>query len=332
MLTVMTRNLFIGADLGPAYRALRARDELERLPQVVAEIFNRTPPLGIVQRSNFAARAVGLADEIEAALPDLVGLQEAAAWRTRPTASADPLSDDHLELLESELARRGLQYERVAAVTNGDVELPSAAGGTVGLTDREAILARADGDVRRISNVRTGNFASSLPIRTVAGTTGFIRGWASVDADLQDGTVRFITTHLEVAASPVAAAVQLRQAGELLDGPAATSQPVVLVGDFNARPGTPTYERVRAAGFDDAWTRANPDGPAGFTCCQGLAAGSRGKTLRSRIDLIFTRGEIEAISAGVVGDQDRESAFGLRPSDHAGVVATVSRRRAGRRA
>jgi endonuclease/exonuclease/phosphatase family metal-dependent hydrolase len=234
MLTVMTRNLFVGADLTPAYLALRDRDGLARLPRVVAEIFNPTPPLGLVQRSDFAVRAVALADEIEAALPDLIGLQEAAAWRARE------LSEDYLERLEVELARRGLQYDRVAVATNGDVELPSAAGGTVGLTDREAILVRADGQVRDVSNVRTGNFANRLPIRMAGGTSEFIRGWASVDARLQDATVRFITTHLEVASSRVAAAVQRLQADELLDGPAATSQPVVLVGDFNARPGTPT--------------------------------------------------------------------------------------------
>jgi endonuclease/exonuclease/phosphatase family metal-dependent hydrolase len=325
MLTVMTRNLFVGADLTPAYLALRDRDGLARLPRVVAEIFNPTPPLGLVQRSDFAVRAVALADEIEAALPDLIGLQEAAAWRARE------LSEDYLERLEVELARRGLQYDRVAVATNGDVELPSAAGGTVGLTDREAILVRADGQVRDVSNVRTGNFANRLPIRMAGGTSEFIRGWASVDARLQDATVRFITTHLEVASSRVAAAVQRLQADELLDGPAATSQPVVLVGDFNARPGTPTYERVRAAGFDDAWTRANPDGPSGFTCCHALPLGSRPKALRSRIDLIFTRGEIEAITANVVGDHDRHPPAGLIPSDHAGVVATVGQvRRRGR--
>ena len=120
-------------------RRCAAPDGLATLPAVVAGIFNPGEPPGVVQRTDFASRAAGLADEIEATEPDLIGLQEAAQWRTDDTVAAD-----HLDLLEAELARRGLPYRRVAAAVNGDVALPSAAGFNVGLSDREAILARED--------------------------------------------------------------------------------------------------------------------------------------------------------------------------------------------
>ena len=313
----MTRNLFLGADLTLAYSALAAPGGPAELPAAVAGIFNPGEPPGVVQRTDFATRAVGLADEIEAARPDLIGLQEAALWRTDDTVAAD-----HLELLEAELARRGLRYRCVAAKVNGDVALPSAAGIVVGLSDREAILARDD-EAPALSNVQSGPFASLLPIETANGTFALARGWMSVDARLEGTAIRFISTHLEVAITPAAAAVQLAQAGELVDGPAATDLPVVLLGDFNARPDTPTYRALIAAGFDDAWTRANPDGPTGFTCCHAHPLDNPADRLRRRIDLILTRGGIAATEAFVVGDAPGDFRSGLWPSDHAGVVATL---------
>jgi endonuclease/exonuclease/phosphatase family metal-dependent hydrolase len=317
ILRVLTRNLFIGADLMPAYRALAAPDGLATLPAIVAQLFNPGEPPGVVQRTDFAARAAGLADEIEAAAPDLIGLQEAAQWRTD-----DTVASDHLDLLEAELARRGLRYRRVAAAVNGDVALPSAAGFNVGLRDREAILARDDEEVLT-ANVQTAAFVNTLPIVTPNGTFALARGWMSVDATVRGTQVRLISTHLEVSRPPAAAAAQLAQAGELLAGPADTSLPVVMLGDFNSRPDAPTYAALRAAGFDDAWTRANPSDDAGFTCCHRAGLADPADTLRSRIDLILTRGAITATEAFLVGHRPADMRAGLWPSDHAGVVATL---------
>src|SRR3954452_22329027 len=160
---VMTRNLFLGADLTPAHRALAAPDGPVDVPAAIAAIFNPGDPPGLVQRTDFATRAVALADEIEAARPDLIGLQEAALWRAGDAAW------DHLELLEAELARRGLRYRRAGVKVNGDVTLPSAAGFAVGLADREAILAR-DAPELEVSGVRAGDFDSTLPLPTAQGT------------------------------------------------------------------------------------------------------------------------------------------------------------------
>ena len=327
MLTVMTRNLFLGADLTPAYKALATPGGLAGLPAIVAAIFNPTVPLGVVQRTDFRARAIALADEIEATRPDLIGVQEAAAWRAQELSGpgAPAAGYDHLELLQAELGGRGLRYRVVAAVDNGDIALPSAAGYNVGLTDRGAILARDDGrgPVRELSNAQTGSFVNTLPVETAHGTFALARGWASVDARLRGGSVRFVTTHLEGASSPAAAGAQLLQAGELIEGPAQTSLAVVMLGDFNSRPGRATYESLLAAGFDDAWTRANPGAPVGLTCCHAVPLNDPADALRSRIDLILTRGSITARQAVVVGDKPGDFRDGLWPSDHAGVVAKL---------
>jgi endonuclease/exonuclease/phosphatase family metal-dependent hydrolase len=303
----MTRNLFLGADLTPAYRALAAPDGLAGLPAAVAAVFNPGEPPGVVQRTNFAARAVALAAEIEAAAPDVIGLQEAAVWRV-----GDEVAADHLALLEAELERRGLRYRRVAVHENGRVALPSAAGILVGLADREALLAREELDV---SNVQAGAFANTLTMDAAQGSFSLARGWIAADV----AGARCVTTHLEVASAPAAATVQRLQAQELVDGPAATELPVVLLGDFNARPERKTYAYLRHAGFEDAWLQANPDSPEGFTCCHRELLDNPADRLRARIDLILVRGLVAA-EAWVVGD----FTDGLWPSDHHGVVADIT--------
>lgn len=316
---VMTRNLFLGADLAGVHAALIEPGGLSRLPEVVAGIFNPSPPLGLVQRTRFSTRAVALADEVAAARPSLIGVQEAARWQIR---EADHMvaTDDHLSMLEAELVQRGLRYRRAVVIDNGHVELPSATGASVTLTNRAAILA-AEGVV--VTNACTDTFASTLPIETPLGTFELTRGWGSVDVQIAGATLRFVTTHLEVASSRAARRVQAGQASELVTGPARTELPVVIAGDFNARPGSPTYRKLRDQGFADAWTSANPDGPPGNTCCHTVGLNDPASQPKKRIDLILTRGPVVARTAFVVGADPADFKRGTWPSDHAGVVADL---------
>ncbi|HEX6714899.1 MAG TPA: hypothetical protein VF066_16025, partial [Thermoleophilaceae bacterium] len=72
--SVMTRNLYLGADLTPGVNA-----------ETIQELVNGAGVvLGEVDANNFPVRAEGLAQEILTNHPDLVGLQEVALWRTEP--------------------------------------------------------------------------------------------------------------------------------------------------------------------------------------------------------------------------------------------------------
>ena len=319
-LTVMTRNLYFGGSLDAALAA----ESILEIPGVVSATW------GAIQASNFPDRAKVLASEIAADEPHLVGLQE--VWMFRIQSPGDFLSGnpevatevelDFLALLEAELAALGQDYRVVATVENTDVEVPTATGDDIRLTDREVILAR--GDVE-IANGQGANFGLNLAL-PIGGPEGlpitFLRGWVSVDAAVGDQTVRFFSTHLERKA---AAAIQEIQAGELIQIAGSSPHPVIIVGDLNSAAdgsGTSSYGDIVAAGFADVWDTARP-GNSGFTCCHADDLQSAAEFDR-RIDHIFSTSGLAVADARIVGaDPDQRTPEGLWPSDHAGMVARL---------
>lgn len=283
------------------------------------------------QSRNFAERAQALAAEIEAAQPALVGLQEAVLVRTGALfdpAPAATVAFDYVQMLLDALQDRGLNYTVVAEIRGFDVELPSALGFDVRHTDREVILARTDmpSGQLSLSNVQTGHFATNCQIPTLAfGPLTVLRGWAAVDVWSRGTSFRFISTHLDGDCLPYTSAVQVAQAHELVNGPADTAMPTVIVGDVNASPVDPepsAYGDLILAGLADAWVAAGQG--SGFTCCQDDGLLNATSSLDTRIDVVLLRGDVAARAITVVGaSPDDRTTSGLWPSDHAGVVATL---------
>lgn len=317
-MTVMTQNLYLGADIDPVLNAPSPNEAPIRVAQAWSAIL----------ATRFPERAGALAGRIAAVRPHLVGIQEVALFRIRPPgdlgvgcpAPAREVAFDYLSALLSELKARGLAYRAVAVCAGVDVELPSATGDRIRMTDQNAILARADVET---SSPQTGNFALNLTA-SVGGPEGLpltlLRGWASVEATVSGRTLRFVNTHLEREAFP---AVQLAQTDELLKTLDGLTLPVVLVGDFNSASdggATPAYERLIGASFADAWGLRE----AGFTCCQESDLLNPTSRLNRRIDLILVRGGLSVADARIVGDDPADrTPSGLWPSDHAGVVARL---------
>jgi endonuclease/exonuclease/phosphatase family metal-dependent hydrolase len=312
----MTRNLYLGTDLKPIFAA----------PSQLALFAAVGAGWAQVQANDFPGRAGALADEIAAAKPDLVGLQEAALFRTDvpadgPATPAETVALDFLDLLVGALADRGLHYEVVSVFTGTDAELPAGVppARDVRLTDRVAVLARTDEKTAdlKLSNARTGTYAAELAVPTVAGPIAIPRGWVSVDVKIRGAEFRFVTTHLEAFSPPARNA----QAAELLGSPTATDLPVVLVGDMNSGPGADlgAYGILVGGGFQDAW-----NGGDGLTCCHAADLANPSPTLTKRIDLVLSKGGFETVSADVVGESSSDrTSNGLWPSDHAGVVTTL---------
>jgi endonuclease/exonuclease/phosphatase family metal-dependent hydrolase len=99
---------------------------------------------------------------------------------------------------------------------------------------------------------------------------------------------------------------------------------VVLAGDFNAdaeNPTDPTYQLLLSGGFIDAWEVANPNRP-GFTWPLFLVNPFEYVSAFQRLDLVLTRGAVEATHAQVVGESDVTPQRPM-PSDHAGVVVDL---------
>jgi endonuclease/exonuclease/phosphatase family metal-dependent hydrolase len=317
--TVMSRNLYIGANLDPLFGATT-------LPQLIGAA---TTVFLESQATRFPERAQAIADEVAATRPDVIGLQETVILRTDtpadgPATPATTVVNEYLDLLLAALEARGLHYEVAALVVNVDSELPTALGFDARATDRDVILVNADRRPKvKVTAAAGSNYAARLVVPTPAGALPFPRGWTSIDVKLGGERFRVVNTHLEVPGSPV----QVLQGQELLAGPAATTLPTLLIGDYNSRAdgtGTPTYGMLRAAGFDDAWSDVHPGDP-GLTCCWESHLLSPTPPFDERIDLVLHRGGFEALSADIVGDDpvaDRTPS-GLFHSDHAGVVATL---------
>jgi hypothetical protein len=313
-ITVMSRNLYLGASLTPLFAG-------GDILAAVRTVWNQ------VLDTDYPQRAEALADEIVEHAPLLVGLQEVTTYRTGPVFDPAPAQDvelDFLAILLDELAARGAPYRAIVSVDNFDGELPYFTGDPstsfdLRLTDRDVIIARADASTSQLQVLATdgGNFAAALELPIAGQLTPIVRGWVSADVRHRGQTFRFVNTHPE-AFSPVANAAQL---AELVAGPLDTTLPVVLVGDLNATPGSGSMAQVFAAGFKDTATTAASNDP-GPTCC--FFDDVTGGTLTQRIDYVLYRGAFQALAQHRVGHLESDkTAGGLYPSDHAGVVAEL---------
>ena len=333
--TVMTRNLYLGADLGPILAALASGNS-------AAIVGAATQTWSAVQATRPEERMGAIADEIVAADAAVVGLQEVTTWTTfaynpQTGAVSNPtVAYDFLDLLLDALEARGADYREVAGATAHNFSsppIPVLAGApfptrAVRLADRDVVIAR--GDVA-VSNARTGTYQNIVSFPFGGSVLPVARGWGSADVRVGKATFRFVNSHLEAFGIPGVDAEQVRvaQVGELLAAQSAIATqtgdlPIVYVGDYNSRaPDAPAYSRLLAGVGADAWVRNHP-GDVGNTCCLGATLTDPDNPLTSRIDLVLFSHDVKAPRAWIVGDDPADmTASGLWPSDHAGVLARL---------
>ena len=351
--TVMTRNIYLGADINrPVEAALTAEAQGKTPQEILVALGNATHlTRAIVDQTNFPVRAQLLAGEIDRTEPDLIGLQEVALWRSGPlqldrvgVPNATTVDYDFLQILLDDLAARGEQYTPVSIGNRADVEAPSFTGspfdGTIGtdardvrLTMRDVVLIHVEDGLTAIDS-GGAIYSHNLTIDILGATLNFDRGYQWVDVRAGATRFRFINTHLEAFSSDLA----LVQAKELLAN-APTAQATVFVCDCNSDPLNDSIKPIdhvphKAAydlitgtgGFTDEWLEFAPADEGWTSGLSELVNDPTAAGFDHRIDMIFgqtARGAALGVDGGQVTGTDvadRDPATGLWPSDHGGVV------------
>jgi endonuclease/exonuclease/phosphatase family metal-dependent hydrolase len=343
---VMTRNVYLGADLTSAIEA----KGVSAFVAATGEILRQ------VTANDFPVRAKGLAKEIIEKDPDLVGLQEVAEWRTGPPSletllggsepHAETVRYDYLTELLKELNKGKARYKAVVVNPEFDFEAPADENGVPGdgpnqlianaeingrLTMRDVILVKVGAGVK-VSNLRKGHFKSLYSVEISGAKVTVTRGWASLDATVRGSApFRFVDTHLEsFDPQTVVPSIRAQQAAELVapNGPATSDLPVVLVGDLNSdtktevQPGDGQAYRVLVkAGMRERSTY-KPLGCCLATALLPVADGGAVSQLDHKVDHIMTRDpkQVKEVNSSVTG---RSPQNGFWDSDHAGLFSTL---------
>jgi Endonuclease/Exonuclease/phosphatase family len=339
--TVMTRNVFLGADLGPALSATTLCGAIDGSGVIWNE----------VARTNFPERAVPLAREIATSEPDLVGLQEVALWRQQipsdlpPEFGGTPATEvryDFLALLMQELQALGAGYQVVAVQQEFDRELPvdadgsDATGGLCGadldgrLTMRDVILAKNGSSLIPTGETDAGHY-THLFVPVIGGVIPIpvTRGWVSTEVKLGGTSTRFrfINTHLEAFGDPT---IREAQAQELFapGGPLDTDQQVILVGDLNS--GTEARHNIHGAdqlAFLALQGFGMTDNGAVQSCCYSDLFDPT-QVFDHTVDHVLTKPGLVTKNAFITGNDPAErTPSALWPSDHGGVVSKLEFRK-----
>lgn len=246
-LTVMARNLYLGADVSAGL------DLLPDVPAAAQAMWEQ------VDATDFDVRVSSLAAEAERNRPDVIGLQEATVWscRTGISGLATPVYDFTERFLLA-TAAAGVPYvvaehEGVRAENPGfefpaipwttTVDDPDTFGplfdsdsADCGFATSDALLVRAD-LADSVVAAGTSEFDDRHAIVPVVFTVD--RGYAWADLAIAGTTVRVVSVHLESMWDEGEAPTSVKQATQLVDDLSTTTVPVVVLGDFNSDPRDP---------------------------------------------------------------------------------------------
>lgn len=265
--TVMTQNLYLGADVAVAL------DLLPDIPAAAQFLWSQ------VTATDFTARSVALAKQAAEAAPAVIGLQEATKWVcTVDAATAPKVVYDFTAQYLKAMAAIGHPYVLASAGGTEAFSPGYAIDPIVGLTVvrdpatfqplfgtdsascgfriADALLVRQD-LAASVTEVGISTFDDVLDV--IPGLISVKRGYAFADLTIGGASVRFVTTHLESTWTAGVVPNSVKQARELVAELGAYTGPLVVMGDFNADPRDP-----RPAGAP------NPGGqPEASAACSG---------------------------------------------------------------
>ena len=267
--TVMSRNIYLGADVGVA---------LELIPDMPAAAQFMWDQ---VNKNDFSKRSVALAAEIQTYKPDVIGLQEATIWYCKKNAWSKKVevfnfTDQLLQALGGDyvLASKdgktafnpGYSINPIPFLTM--VKDPerfqkifgqdkAACGFQIG--DALAIKKELAGQVLKVGNTEYEASYSIVPkLMTI------YRGYTWADINIANIPVRFITTHLESIWDENKVPNAAKQATQLIKDVKETNMPLVIIGDFNSDPRDPRPANAANPGLQPT---ASEECPAGSSKC-----------------------------------------------------------------
>ena len=244
---VMTRNLYLGADVGVALKLL------PDMPAAAQFMWNQ------VEATDFDQRAPAFAAEAARERPDVIALQEVTTWSCSTGLGGNQrVVFDFTRQFLAATEAAGTPY--VLAAANGkSARNPGFALGPIpfltkihdpatfqplfgtddadcGFQIGDALAVRAD-LAPRVLAAGAADYATDTTIAPLVLVVP--RGFAWADIDIRGTPTRFVTTHLESLWTAGAVPPSATQAAELVQTLATTTMPLVVMGDFNSDPRDP---------------------------------------------------------------------------------------------
>jgi len=241
-ITVMSRNLYLGADVGVALELI------PNFPKAAQFMWDQ------VKKTDFATRAPKLARESAQDRPEIMGVQEATIWYCKKDLFSDKVEVfNFLDQFIAATKASGVGYSLATAdgveafnpgysiaaipyvtkVRDPEVFNPIFGQDTAscGFTIGDALLVRDDVKDRII---QVGNTEYDATYSIVPTLMTIYRGYTWADFKVQDSVVRLITTHLESIWDENKVPNSALQAQQLVADLKDAKMPIVIMGDFNA--------------------------------------------------------------------------------------------------
>jgi endonuclease/exonuclease/phosphatase family metal-dependent hydrolase len=336
-LSVMSQNLYLGADLFPAVEA--AQVGTNEFLAAAAKVYQQA------MASDFPTRADAFAKTVKKRKPDIIGLQEVTSWiaaRKDPSSGPALQNQDFLAIVKKAFKANGLKYKVVGTSRNASIGpfpyvdpsvncaaptsiLPTEWPCSIQMQDRDVLLVNTKTKALKVTkkSVKSGLFSKQQTFSVAGQTISFARGYVFADMTYKGATFRMANTHLEVGG--VSEGIQNAQAKQFVKKVRKGATSVIAVGDFNTDAYgaySPSSYRTLTGYFRDAWN-VKRDGQ-GLSCCQNAELSNPVSENDIRIDLVLIRGKVNSKRSMVTNVTPfRATPVPLWESDHAGVFTKL---------
>lgn len=277
-ITVMSRNIYLGADVGVA---------LELIPDFPAAAQFMWDQM---RKTQFENRVEKLANEAAQERPELIGIQEATIWYCKKNLWSKKVEVfNFLDQYIAATKKTGVGYSLASAagveafnpgysiaaipyltkVKDAATFQPifGSESAACGFTIGDAILVRDDvaGDVLQVGNSEFKDAYSIVPtIMTI------YRGYTWVDFKVRDSVVRVASTHLESIWDEDEVPNSAKQAAQLISDLGGAAMPLIVMGDFNADYRDPRPTNAANPGLQPVVGKSCPN--SGAAECNAYAA------------------------------------------------------------